>query len=89
MDLNLKPDAEKQLDSLKPETREKISEALEELSEKALEHKNVKLIKNEGEFVFRMKIGGRNQKFNHRAIFDIENGKIKVLKIGHRREIYK
>lgn len=79
----LKGKAAKDIDKLSPKVRERILRKLKFYSLQENSLKYAEKIKDStfGEYKFR--IG------DYRAIFDIEDNKVVILKIGHRRDIYK
>lgn len=71
----------KDLENIDKKTQGRIAEKLKEFSEEPLKHSR-KLINSElGSYRFR--IG------DYRVIFDIDEDNIVILRIGHRRNIYK
>lgn len=83
----LKP-AKDKLNSLNNKIEEKLRNEINELKDNPTSHDKVKLIRIDDRELFRLKIGERNKKLDHRAIFDIKNGKIVILAIIHRDEGY-
>lgn len=77
----LAKNVEKYLDKLNSEDRERIIKSLEKLRIRP-EHYLVKLV---GEKNYKFRVG------NYRLIVDLNNNQLSVLviKIGHRRNIYK
>ena len=73
--------ATKDISRLDLETKERIKEAMERYSEVPLNYARKMMDSSLG--TYRFKIG------DYRAIFDIEDDKIVVLRVGHRREIYR
>ena len=88
MELSFTEIAKNDLDKLSPEIREKVNEKLCELKKKPGKNQNTKLININGNTLFRLKIGERNGKLDHRAIFDIKNNKVVLMNIIHRDEGY-
>lgn len=79
----LKPSAKRTLDSLPTQGKVRIIDALERLTENPRHHG---VIKMEAEAdLYRVRVG------NYRVIFTIEDERlvVLVLKIGHRREVYR
>jgi mRNA interferase RelE/StbE len=79
----LKPSAKKTLDDLPRQDRARIVKALEALSENP---RHAGVIKMESEHdLYRVRLG------RYRAVFTIEDARlvVLVLKIGHRREVYR
>ncbi len=83
MDYYLKPSALKDLRSLTREIQKRILQKLDFYTHTDNPLKFAERLRYPelGEFKFRMG--------DYRIIFDVENGKIIILKIGHRRDIYK
>lgn len=79
----LKGKAAKEIDRLPPKIRERILRKLKFYSLQENPFKYTEKIKDSmfGEYKFR--IG------DYRAIFDVEDNKIVILKVGHRKDIYK
>ena len=73
--------AERDIKKLESDTRDRIGKALLRFSEEPLRFAEKISDPILGEYRFR--IG------DYRVIFDIEENEIVVLKVGHRREIYK
>ena len=70
----------KELDKLEQLISRRIFKEIKEL-ENNFDSKDIKRLK--GENTHRLRVG------NYRVIFIIENNLIKILKIGHRKNIYK
>lgn len=68
------------LEKLESSITRRIIKKVEELSENPYS-KDIKRLR--GETAFRLRVG------NYRVIFEIEDKIIKILKIGHRKNIYK
>ena len=83
MKLFLKPSAEKDLEKIDFQIRVRILKKLQFYTSQSNPLQLAESLKDSrfGEWKFR--IG------NYRILFDIEKDKIVVLKIGHRRDIYK
>lgn len=83
MDYYLKPSALKDIRSLSRETQTRILQKLDFYIHANNPFNFAERLRYPklGEFKFR--VG------DYRIIFDVENGKIIILKIGHRRDIYK
>lgn len=79
----LSPKAEKQLDELPTPLRRRIAEAVEGLESNPQPHGVKKLTGAEN--LWRIRVG------DYRIVYTIENDRLIVLvvKIGHRREIYR
>ena len=73
--------AVRDISRLNPQTKEKIKEALERYSATPLNYAKKMVDPVLGTYRFR--IG------DYRVIFDIESNDIVVLRIGHRRDIYR
>lgn len=73
--------AMKDLSKLAPETKERIREALEKYVKTPLDYARKMVDPALGSYKFR--IG------DYRVIFDLEGDELVVLRIGHRREIYR
>jgi mRNA interferase RelE/StbE len=73
--------AVKDIASLNPQTKERIKEALERYSEAPGNY--AKRMVDPVLGTYRFRIG------DYRVIFDIEGNDIVVLRIGHRRDIYR
>jgi mRNA interferase RelE/StbE len=79
----LKPSAKRTLDGLSKQIKERIIGALDRLAENPRHHGVTKL---EAEAdLYRVRVG------NYRVIYSIEDQQlvVLVLKIGHRREVYR
>jgi len=73
--------AMRDISKLEPEIKEKMGDALKRYGKDPLNHARKMVDPSLGSYRFR--IG------NHRVIFDIEGDEIIVLRVGHRREIYR
>jgi mRNA interferase RelE/StbE len=73
--------AERDIKKLESDTKDRVSKALLRYSEEPLKFAEKLSDPILGEYRFR--IG------DYRVIFDIEGNEIVVLRVGHRREIYK
>jgi len=71
----------KDLSRLSPEVRSRIRETLKRYAKTPLEHARKMVDPALGTYRFR--IG------DYRAIFDIEDSDLVILRIGHRRDIYR
>lgn len=73
--------AAKDIAGLDPQVRKRIKETLERYSESPTEYARKMVDSILGSYRFR--IG------DYRVIFDLENNDIVVLRVGHRRDIYR
>jgi len=73
--------ATKDISSLEPEAKGRIKDAISRYSEDPLYHAKKMIDPSLGTYRFR--IG------DYRVIFDIEDGEIVVLRVGHRKDIYR
>lgn len=73
--------AVKDLSKLEPATRQRIGETLEGYAKAPLSY--ARKMVNPSFGTYRFRIG------DYRIIFDIEGDELVVLRIGHRREIYR
>ena len=73
--------AERDIKKLEPKTKDRIGKALLRYSEEPLRFAEKLSDPMLGEYRFR--IG------DYRVVFDVEGDEIIVLRVGHRREIYK
>ena len=85
--IEVKPTAEKHYLKLDKKARQRIKKALQELEkeENPLFHHNVKPLTGQLQGDYRLRVG------DYRVILDIDKGKliVIVLKVGHRKNIYK
>ena len=73
--------ATKDISKLEPEVKERIGNALKRYSENPLSHARKMVDPSLGSYRFR--IG------DYRIIFDLEGDELIVLRVGHRKEIYR
>lgn len=73
--------AVKDISSLQPEVKDRIARALTKYSKNPLNHARKMIDHALG--TYRFKIG------DYRVIFDIEGEEIVILRVGHRKEIYR
>nr|MDO8100512.1 type II toxin-antitoxin system RelE/ParE family toxin [Candidatus Njordarchaeota archaeon] len=71
----------KDFESIEKETRKRIAAKLQEYAEEPLKYAQKLINQKMGSYRFR--IG------DYRVIFDIDAGNIVILRIGHRKSIYK
>lgn len=88
MKIRYSGEAEKKLNSIDEEIEQRLREEIEKLEDGPTSHEKVKLIQVNQESLFRLKIGERNGKLDHRAIFDIQDSEIIILTVIHRDEGY-
>lgn len=81
MSLILSRPAAKALAAMPKTDRERMLKSLNEVSLHGLPHSKVTQLVNRGE-TFRLRQG------DWRAVFVIEEGKVTVIRVGHRREVY-
>ena len=73
--------AAKDLSKLEPEVRKRIKETLERYAKAPFDYARKMIDPSLGTYRFR--IG------DYRVIFDLEGAQIVILRVGHRREIYR
>ncbi len=80
--IEIAPSARKALHKLPLPMRQRIQVAIDELAENPFPHGVQKLRGDEG---YRIRVG------DYRVIYDVEHGRLRVLviRIGHRREVYR
>jgi mRNA-degrading endonuclease RelE of RelBE toxin-antitoxin system len=90
MEFIVEPEAEEDLKKFEEEHQQFILNRLEELEEETTGHEDSDTIRIDGKtvFKFRMKEGVRGGK-DFRAVYDIQDGKIKVVAIFHRDRGYR
>lgn len=71
---------------VKEEVRQEIHNLLEKYSSDPWNHPRVKRI--ESMDVWRLKVGERGKKVDHRVFFDIEGSRLKFLTVRHRDQAY-
>lgn len=89
MDVKIKEEALKDLESFEDPHKDWILNKIEELSDKPTEHEKCGIIRVRGKQVFKyvMKQGSKGGK-DYRAIYDIENGRVEIKALFHRDEGY-
>jgi mRNA interferase RelE/StbE len=82
-DIVLKPSAKRGLDALPKSAQARIIQALESRAENPSRHGVIKL-ESEAD-LYRIRVG------SHRVVYTIEDNRlvVLVLKVGHRREVYR
>ncbi len=91
MELKWNLEAEKEFRNLENKVQEKIKTEIEKLPEKGLEWDKVgPVLKPKIDLkVFRIKINPEdNENLKHRIIFDVENQKYIIYKVGNRTKFY-
>ncbi|MFB6144663.1 MAG: type II toxin-antitoxin system RelE/ParE family toxin [Candidatus Nanohaloarchaea archaeon] len=89
MEIVFSPEAVEEIRSLPEDVRQKIMSGIEELKNNPTNHADAKLVQIDGKQVYRLKISeGRGEDLDHRAVFDIEDGKIRVYSVFHRDKGY-
>lgn len=89
MEVNCLDRAEEDLSQFDDEVETTIRDKVDELEDEGTSHDDTKLIRVDERPVFRLEVGERNEKIDHRAVFDIINGEIKILAVIHRDEGYR
>jgi mRNA interferase RelE/StbE len=81
--VSYKPSAAKAFRSIHPQGRRRIKDAIEALADDPRPAGSIPLVGGDGEW--RIRVG------DYRIVYDIEDRKlvILVLRIGHRREVYR
>ena len=89
--VELHVEAEKELHNFSEEVKQELKSRLAELEDNPTGHRNSGQIQVNGGPIFKyvMKEGGRGGKIDHRAVYDIQDGKIIVYTIFHRDKGYK
>ena len=76
------PEAAREFDALDPAVRGRIEDALHKLAQDPLALRNqIKRLK--GDSALRLRVG------DWRVIFDAEPGRLVILAVAHRREVYR
>jgi len=89
MEIVYSPEAREDLELLPESLRDKIRSKISELEHSPTDHEDAKLIRIGGREVYRLKVRKeRGGKLDHRVIYDIEDGEIRVFSILHRDEGY-
>jgi mRNA-degrading endonuclease RelE of RelBE toxin-antitoxin system len=89
MNIDFVKGAEKELKELEKEQLNFIKEKIEELKDDPTDHEDTKLIQIKGRDIYRLEIKEeRMGKIDHRAIYDIENDKIRIYSIFYREPGY-
>ncbi|MCD6283868.1 type II toxin-antitoxin system RelE/ParE family toxin [bacterium] len=78
-----KAKAAKEVEKLPPQIRRRILKKLKFYSSQKNPLKFAERLRDRSFGEFRFRIG------DYRALFDVENHKIIILKVGHRKDIYK
>lgn len=83
-DIEILPSAVKEIRKLGKPVRQAISEAINDLADDPYPE-GVKKLRYKKKTIFRIRVG------DYRIAYQVENGKLKivVVKVAHRREIYK
>jgi mRNA-degrading endonuclease RelE of RelBE toxin-antitoxin system len=90
LEIELHTQAKEELENFSPSVKEKIKAELRELEEKPTGHENSGTVEIKQRTVFRyvIKEGNRGGKIDHRAVYDIQNGKVIVYTVFHRDKGY-
>lgn len=90
MDIVIQPEAVEDIKGLQKEHQEYIKNRLQELGEKPTGHSDVDTIRVRGKQVFKyvMKKDGDRGGKDYRAVYDIQEGEIKVIAVFNRDEGY-
>lgn len=89
MEIELHPEAAEELNSFDNQVSKELRNRLEELKENPASHENSKPIQVRGRPIFRYEMkDGRSDDIDHRAVYDIENGRIVVYAVFHRDQGY-
>lgn len=86
-----RPEFRQQFQKLDKDIQETVAQIIEELVEDYLtdpwHHPDVKYIPEGGE-VWRLKVGSRGEKIDHRVFFDVDNDGLVFLTVEHRDQAY-
>ena len=89
MNIEFVKGAEKDLKGLNKNQLRRIKSKIEKVKDDPTGHKDSKLIQIKGRDVYRLEIKEeRNGEIDHRAIYDIEDGKITIYSIIYREPGY-
>ena len=89
MDVSYSPGAIEEISSFPKEVRDQIRNKIEELKNNPAGHEDSKLIRIAGREVYRLEIrDSRGAELDHRAVYDYENGKIRIYSVIDRDEGY-
>ncbi|MFB6158565.1 MAG: type II toxin-antitoxin system RelE/ParE family toxin [Candidatus Nanohalobium sp.] len=88
MKLNLHKKAVKEITELKPEHQQYIWEKLQELKKEPNSHENTGTIQVQGRTVFKYVMKGEIGGKDYRAVYDIENSRIRIFAVFHRDQGY-
>lgn len=89
MDVVYSPGAIEEISRLSEEVTDRVKEKIEELKNDPTGHEDCKLIRIAGREVYRLEIrDSRDAKLDHRAVYDYENGKIRIYSVIDRDESY-
>jgi len=88
MKIKLISEAKNDLKNMPKNHQEIVLEKLTELEDRPVGHKNTKLIHIKGYQLFRYKIKSSRGDKDYRAVYDIEDGYVKVVAVFHRDEGY-
>lgn len=89
MDVVYSPGAIEEISEFPNEVRDRIRKKIEELKDDPTGHEDSKLIRIAGREVYRLEIrDSRGSELDHRAVYDYENGKIRVYSVIDRDEGY-
>ena len=75
------PTAAADIGKLDPVSKKRLRKTLEKFQERPLYHARKMINSSLGDYRFRVS--------DHRVIFDLDGQRIIVLRVGHRREIYR
>lgn len=78
--IKIVPKAEKEIEGLDPKAQDRIFSKIESLSKNPL---SVQVVKLKNTDCYRVRVG------DYRIIYEIDNDVIYVLKVGHRKDVYK
>ena len=89
MDVVYSDRAIEEISSFSEEVRDKIRSKIERLKNNPTGHENSKLIRIAGREIYRLEIrDSRGAEFDHRAVYDYENTKIRIYSVIDRDEGY-
>ncbi|MFB6159456.1 MAG: type II toxin-antitoxin system RelE/ParE family toxin [Candidatus Nanohalobium sp.] len=90
MEIELHKQAERELQEFSQEIRQELKSRLKELEDSPAGHENSDRIEVRGRPVFRYvtKENSRGGEIDHRAIYDIKDGKVMVYTVFHRDKGY-
>lgn len=89
MEVRYHSEAKEDLKEINQQARDRIKQKVKQLEEDPTGHEDTKLVQIKGRDIYRLEIKEKRRgSIDHRAIYDIEDGKIRIYSVFYREPGY-